>query len=178
MEVIPSLDELRKLSPDSLQRISDDLKSFVLNATKEKVGHLASSLGVAELTLTLHYLLNTPDDILLWDVGHQAYIHKVITDRASVFKFNRKKNGPSGFPNRKESEFDAFGVGHSSTTLSALIGFARADKINNRNRKKVAVIGDGAFTAGMIYEALNDAGSKDDDILLIINSDSRNIYHI
>jgi 1-deoxy-D-xylulose-5-phosphate synthase len=169
MESIPSLDELRKLSPDSLQRVSDDLKSFVLNATKEKAGHLASSLGVAELTLTLHYLLNTPDDILLWDVGHQAYIHKVITDRANVFKFNRKKNGPSGFPNIKESEFDSFGVGHSSTTLSALIGFARADKINNRNRKKVAVVGDGAFTAGMIYEALNDAGSKDDDILLIIN---------
>ena len=101
MESIPSLDELRKLSPDSLQRVSDDLKSFVLNATKEKAGHLASSLGVAELTLTLHYLLNTPDDILLWDVGHQAYIHKVITGRAGVFKFNRKKNGPSGFPNRK-----------------------------------------------------------------------------
>tara|TARA_B100000497_G_scaffold32685_1_gene38427 strand:- start:2149 stop:3762 length:1614 start_codon:yes stop_codon:yes gene_type:complete len=169
MKAIPSIDELRKLSPASLQKISADLRSFVLNATKEKAGHLASSLGVTELTLTLHYLLNTPDDILLWDVGHQAYIHKVITDRASAFKFNRMKNGPSGFPSRKESKFDSFGVGHSSTTLSALIGFARADKINKRVRKRVAVIGDGAFTAGMIYEALNDAGSKGDDVLLIIN---------
>ena len=169
MQAIPSLSELRKMNIESLEKASIDIREFILNSTSEKAGHLASSLGVTELTIALHIALDTPKDILLWDVGHQAYVHKVITDRADVFKSNRKKNGPSGFPKRNESNFDSFGVGHSSTALSALIGFARADTLTKRHRHKVAVVGDGAFTGGMVYEAMNDAGSKGDDILLIIN---------
>ena len=169
MQAIPSLPELRKMNIESLKKACIEIREFILNSTSEKAGHLASSLGVTELTVALHIILDTPEDVLIWDVGHQAYVHKVITDRADVFKSNRKKNGPSGFPNRNESNFDSFGVGHSSTALSALIGFARADVLINRNRHKVAVVGDGAFTGGMVYEAMNDAGSKGDDILLIIN---------
>ncbi|CAI8290974.1 MAG: 1-deoxy-D-xylulose-5-phosphate synthase [Owenweeksia sp. TMED14] len=169
MQPVPSLAELRKMNIESLKKTSIDIRKFILQSTKEKAGHLASSIGVAELTLILHTALDTPNDILLWDVGHQAYIHKVITGRADVFALNRKKNGPSGFPNRRESEFDPFGVGHSSTALSALIGFARADKLKGIKRNRVAVVGDGAFTGGMLFEALNDAGANNDDVLLIIN---------
>ncbi|KRO58660.1 MAG: hypothetical protein ABR98_00445 [Cryomorphaceae bacterium BACL7 MAG-120910-bin2] len=172
---LPSLEELRSMPPSELQRVAEEAKAFVRAATKEKAGHLASSLGAAELTVALHALLNTPEDLLIWDVGHQAYVHKVLTDRAAVFHLNRTPEGPSGFPKRDESPFDPFGVGHSSTALSALLGFARADAHLGRQRKRVAVIGDGAFTGGMVFEALNDAGAHGDDVLVILHDNGQAI---
>ena len=126
------------------QEVADAAKKLILERTAEKAGHIASSLGVAELTVALHGLLKTPDDLLLWDVGHQAYVHKVLTGRADSFASNRQPGGPSGFPRRAESDFDAWGVGHSSTALSAAVGFARADKALGLDRRRVAVVGDGA----------------------------------
>jgi len=175
MAPLPRLEELRTLAPEALATVAEDLRAFILASTQEKAGHLASSLGVAELTVVLHALLNTPEDVLIWDVGHQAYGHKVLTDRAEVFSKNRQPDGPSGFPKRDESPFDAFGVGHSSTALSALLGFARADALKGLSRKRVAVVGDGAFTGGMVFEAMNDAGSQGDDVLLILNDNGQAI---
>ena len=166
---LPTLDELRQMAPSALQGVADAARAFVRAETSEKAGHLASSLGVAELTVALHYVLQTPVDLLIWDVGHQAYIHKVLTDRAEVFRQNRQPGGPSGFPKRDESPFDAFGTGHSSTALSALLGMARADALKGVARQHVAVVGDGAFTGGMVFEALNDAGARKDQVLLVLN---------
>jgi len=157
------------MSPEQLAQVAEDAKTFVRQATTRKAGHMASSFGVARLTVALHARLNTPEDILIWDVGHQAYIHKVLTGRAEAFHLNRTPEGPSGFPKRAESEHDAFGAGHSSTSISALVGMARADALRGVERQRVAVIGDGAFTGGMVYEAMNDAGSHGDDILVILN---------
>ncbi len=175
MAPLPRLEELRTLAPEALATVAEDLRAFILASTQDKAGHLASSLGVAELTVVLHALMNTPEDVLIWDVGHQAYGHKVLTDRAEVFSKNRQLEGPSGFPKREESPFDAFGVGHSSTALSALLGFARADALKGLARKRVAVVGDGAFTGGMVFEAMNDAGSQGDDVLLILNDNGQAI---
>ncbi|MDG1253419.1 MAG: 1-deoxy-D-xylulose-5-phosphate synthase [Schleiferiaceae bacterium] len=175
MSSLPRLEDLRLMRPEALVAVAEEVRSFILTSTKDKAGHLASSLGVAELTVALHALLNTPEDVLIWDVGHQAYVHKVLTDRAGVFFANRQPGGPSGFPNRDESPFDAFGVGHSSTSLSALLGFARADALQGIQRKRVAVIGDGAFTGGMVFEAMNDAGSLGDDVLVILNDNGQAI---
>ncbi len=149
--------------------VADAAKAHVLATTRDKAGHIASSLGAAELTVALHGLLNTPEDLLIWDVGHQAYVHKVLTDRASVFQANRQPGGPTGFPRRSESPLAAWGVGHSSTALSAAVGFARADHALGRVRHRVAVVGDGAMTGGMVYEALNDGGGWGADVLLVIN---------
>ena len=175
MPTLPRLEELRTMRPEALATVAETLRSFIVTATQDKAGHLASSLGVAELTVVLHAMLNTPEDLLIWDVGHQAYAHKVLTDRGEVFHKNRQADGPSGFPKRDESPFDAFGVGHSSTALSALLGFARADAIQGIQRKRVAVVGDGAFTGGMVFEAMNDAGSYGDDVLLILNDNGQAI---
>jgi len=175
MAPLPRLEELRTLAPEALATVAEDLRAFILASTQDKAGHLASSLGVAELTVVLHALMNTPEDVLIWDVGHQAYGHKVLTDRAGVFSKNRQLEGPSGFPKREESPFDAFGVGHSSTALSALLGFARADALKGLARKRVAVVGDGAFTGGMVFEAMNDGGSQGDDVLLILNDNGQAI---
>lgn len=175
MSSLPSLEMLRGMRPDALATVAHTLRNFLRETTEDKAGHLASSLGVAELTVALHALLHCPEDILIWDVGHQAYGHKVLTDRAEVFHANRTPAGPSGFPKRDESPFDAFGVGHSSTALSALLGFARADALTGRKRRRVAVVGDGAFTGGMVFEALNDAGSQGDDVLLILNDNGQAI---
>lgn len=163
------------MRPDALATVAHALRTFLRETTEDKAGHLASSLGVTELTVALHALLQCPEDILIWDVGHQAYGHKVLTDRAEVFRANRTPAGPSGFPKRDESPYDAFGVGHSSTALSALLGFARADVLQGVSRRRVAVVGDGAFTGGMVFEALNDAGSRGDDVLLILNDNGQAI---
>ncbi len=175
MSGLPSLETLRTLRPEALVSVAQQLGAFLRETTQDKAGHLASSLGVVELTVALHALLRCPQDILIWDVGHQAYGHKVLTDRCGIFHANRRPEGPSGFPKRDESPYDAFGVGHSSTALSALLGFARADMLKGVQRQRVAVVGDGAFTGGMIFEALNDAGSQGDDVLLILNDNGQAI---
>ncbi|MGA1380422.1 MAG: 1-deoxy-D-xylulose-5-phosphate synthase N-terminal domain-containing protein [Schleiferiaceae bacterium] len=167
--MIPLMNEWRSWPVARWSEVAEAAKAHVLATTRDKAGHIASSFGVAELTVALHGLLNTPEDLLLWDVGHQAYIHKVLTDRAPIFQANRQPGGPSGFPRRSESPFDAWGVGHSSTALSAAVGFARADRALGTQRHRVAVVGDGAMTGGMVYEALNDGGGWGADVLLVIN---------
>ncbi len=167
--MIPSLNEWRTWPVERWQEVADAAKKLILERTAEKAGHIASSLGVAELTVALHGLLKTPEDLLIWDVGHQAYVHKVLTGRADSFASNRQPGGPSGFPRRAESDFDAWGVGHSSTALSAAVGFARADKALGLDRRRVAVVGDGAMTGGMVFEAMNDGGAWGADVLLVIN---------
>ena len=170
-----TLSALRALPVEELPAACARVRRFALSQTREKAGHLAASLGVAELTVALHYVLNTPEDVLLWDVGHQAYLHKIITDRAGTFATQRKPGGLSGFPKREESPFDAFGAGHSSTALSAALGFWRADAATGRRRQRVAVVGDGALTGGMSFEALNDGGGAGADVLLILNDNGLSI---
>jgi 1-deoxy-D-xylulose-5-phosphate synthase len=170
-----TLSALRALPVEELPAACARVRRFVLSQTREKAGHLAASLGAAELTMALHYVLNTPEDVLLWDVGHQAYLHKIITDRAGTFATQRTPGGLSGFPKREESPFDAFGVGHSSTALSAALGFWRADAATGRRRQRVAVVGDGALTGGMSFEALNDGGGAGADVLLILNDNGLSI---
>lgn len=170
-----TLSALRALPVEELPAACARVRYFALSQTREKAGHLAASLGAAELTVALHYVLNTPEDVLLWDVGHQAYLHKIITDRAGTFATQRKPGGLSGFPKREESPFDAFGVGHSSTALSAALGFWRADTATGRRRQRVAVVGDGALTGGMSFEALNDGGGAGADVLLVLNDNGLSI---
>ena len=172
---LPSLEALRQMSPDQLSQVATDAVARMIALTHRKPGHMASSAGVAQLTVALHALMDSPRDLLIWDVGHQAYIHKLLTGREGVFSNNREPDGPSGFPKRDESPYDAFGTGHSSTALSALIGMARADALQSISRKRVAVVGDGAFTGGMIYEAMNNAGGHGDDVLLILNDNGKAI---
>ncbi|MGB0175702.1 MAG: 1-deoxy-D-xylulose-5-phosphate synthase N-terminal domain-containing protein, partial [Owenweeksia sp.] len=167
--------DIRKLSASDLPRLADELRDFVLSATQTKAGHIKSSLGVVELTLALHYVYNTPDDILIWDVGHQAYIHKILTTRKGSFSSNRKKGGLSGFTRRAESEYDPFGAGHSSTSVSAAIGFAEADLLRGINRHHIAVIGDGALTGGESFEALNYLGERRLNVTVVLNDNQSSI---
>jgi 1-deoxy-D-xylulose-5-phosphate synthase len=167
--------DLRSLSLEELKQLSAEVVRFMLTNTGEKEGHMISSLAVTELTLALHYSFNTPTDILIWDVGHQAYIHKILTDRKATFHTNRKQGGISGFTSRSESRYDPFGAGHSSTSISAIGGFAQAAMQRNIRRKHIAVIGDGALTGGMAYEALNHLGTSDLDILLVLNDNEESI---
>jgi 1-deoxy-D-xylulose-5-phosphate synthase len=167
--------DLRSLSLEELKQLSAEVARFMLTNTGEKEGHMISSLAVTELTLALHYSFNTPTDILIWDVGHQAYIHKILTDRKATFHTNRKQGGISGFTSRSESRYDPFGAGHSSTSISAIGGFAQAAMQRNIRRKHIAVIGDGALTGGMAYEALNHLGTSDLDILLVLNDNEESI---
>lgn len=165
--------DLKKLSLNQLESVCDELRDFIIDALSTNPGHFGASLGVIELTVALHFVYNTPYDQLIWDVGHQAYGHKILTGRRDNFHTNRKFKGLSGFPKRSESEFDAFGVGHSSTSISAALGMAIAAKIKNeQERKVVAVIGDGAMTGGMAFEALNNAGGENADILVILNDNN------
>jgi len=166
---IDSPDDLRKLSEKELEQVCQELRCFIIDVVSENPGHFGASLGVIELTVALHYVYNTPYDKLIWDVGHQAYGHKILTGRRDVFHTNRKYKGISGFPTPDESEYDAFGVGHSSTSLSAALGMATAARLKGENRKIVAVIGDGALTGGMAFEALNNASVNNPDMLIIVN---------
>jgi len=172
---IHDVNQLRGLAPQRLPELCADLRRFVVENTKEKAGHIASSLTATEITVALHYVFNTPTDILIWDVGHQAYAHKVITDRKNSFFTNRLPGGISGFTARIESPFDPFGAGHSSTSISAIGGFALAAKLSGTNRKHVAIIGDGALTGGMAYEALNHLGTQNIDVLLVLNDNESSI---
>jgi 1-deoxy-D-xylulose-5-phosphate synthase len=166
---IDSPSDLRKLNVHELTKVCQELRGFLIDEVSEHPGHFGASLGVIELTVALHYVLNTPYDQLIWDVGHQAYGHKILTGRRDLFHTNRQYKGISGFPSPKESEYDSFGVGHSSTSISAALGMAVASKLTGENRKVVAVIGDGALTGGMAFEALNNASVTNPDILIILN---------
>lgn len=172
---INSPEDLKKLSREQLHQLCDELRQYIIDVVSVHGGHFGASLGVTELTVALHYIYNTPYDQLVWDVGHQAYGHKILTGRRSSFITNRKYKGLSGFPKRSESEYDTFGVGHSSTSISAALGMAIASKLKGENRKSVAVIGDGAMTAGLAFEALNHAGVADADLLVILNDNCMSI---
>jgi len=168
--------DLKKLSREQLHEICEELRQYIVDIVSVHGGHFGASLGVVELTVALHYIFNTPYDQLVWDVGHQAYGHKILTGRRDNFKTNRKYNGLSGFPKRAESEYDAFGVGHSSTSISAALGMAMASHYKGENdRQHVAIIGDGAMTAGMAFEALNHAGIEKSNILIILNDNCMSI---
>lgn len=184
MEIIPgpllkTIDappDLRELPREKLHQVCDELRQYIIDVVSVHGGHFGASLGVVELTTALHYVYNTPYDQLVWDVGHQAYGHKILTGRRDSFITNRKYNGLSGFPKRSESEYDTFGVGHSSTSISAALGMAMAAKYKGeKDRKCVAVIGDGAMTAGLAFEGMNHAGVADTDILIILNDNNMGI---
>src|SRR6476646_485747 len=166
---INSPEDLKKVPKEQLYQVCDELRQYIIDVVSVHGGHFAASLGVVELTVALHYIYNTPYDQLVWDVGHQAYGHKILTGRRDNFISNRKYKGISGFPKRSESEYDAFGVGHSSTSISAALGMAMAAKYKGEDRKSVAIIGDGSMTAGMAFEGLNHAGVADADMLVVFN---------
>ncbi len=175
LQKIDSPDDLKKLNRDQLHQICAELRQYIIDVVSVHGGHFAASLGVVELSVALHYVYNTPFDQLVWDVGHQAYGHKILTGRRDQFITNRKYNGISGFPKRSESPYDTFGVGHSSTSISAALGMAMASKYKGENRKSVAIIGDGSMTAGMAFEAMNHAGVADSDVLIILNDNCMSI---
>ncbi|MDX1904613.1 MAG: 1-deoxy-D-xylulose-5-phosphate synthase [Thermonemataceae bacterium] len=168
--------DLRKLSPDQLPQIAQELRQYIIDTVSIYGGHFGASLGVVELTVALHYIFNTPDDQLIWDVGHQAYGHKILTERRKSFHTNRLYKGISGFPKRKESIYDAFGVGHSSTSISAALGMAIASKHKGElHRQHIAVIGDGAMTGGMAFEGMNNAGTSGTNLLIVLNDNCMSI---
>ena len=167
--------DLRKLKPEQLRQFSDELRSEMISAVSTSGGHLGSGLGVVELTAAIHYVFNTPDDRLIWDVGHQCYPHKIITGRRDRIRTLRKGGGLSGFTKRAESEYDPFGAAHSSTSISAGLGFAVANKLNDQPGKAIAVIGDGAMSAGMAYEAMNNAEQAGNRLIVILNDNDMSI---
>ncbi len=175
LEQITTPEQLRELSPQQLPALADELRHFLLDSVSKTGGHLSSGLGAIELTIALHYVFNTPSDRLVWDVGHQSYPHKILTGRREQMGSIRKRGGLSGFPKRTESPYDAFGVGHSSTSISAALGMAVAAQHANSDRKSVAIIGDGAMTAGIAFEALNHAGHLDTNLLVILNDNEMSI---
>lgn len=175
LDKINSPEELRKLDRMDLITVSSELRQRIIDEVSSNPGHFGASLGVVELTVALHYVYNTPYDKIVWDVGHQAYGHKILTGRKDEFRTNRKYKGISGFPRMSESEYDAFGVGHSSTSISAALGMAVAARQKGEKRKIVAVIGDGALTAGLAFEGLNNAGHENTDLLVILNDNNISI---
>ncbi|MGZ3839265.1 MAG: 1-deoxy-D-xylulose-5-phosphate synthase [Flavisolibacter sp.] len=176
LQAIHSPEDLKKIPKEQLHQVCDELRQFIIDVVSVHGGHFAASLGVVELSVALHYVYHTPYDQLVWDVGHQAYGHKILTGRRDNFITNRKYKGLSGFPKRSESEYDTFGVGHSSTSISAALGMAMAAKYKGEtDRKSVAIIGDGSMTAGMAFEAMNHAGVTDADMLIILNDNCMGI---
>ncbi len=164
--------DLRRLKTNDLPWLAQELREFIINIVATKEGHLGASLGVVELTIALHYVFNTPKDILVWDVGHQAYGHKILTGRKEIFETNRQLGGISGFPKRSESDYDTFGVGHSSTSISAALGMAIASQLKGDNKHHIAVIGDASIASGMAFEGLNHAGVTDANLLVILNDNA------
>ncbi|MCB0458836.1 MAG: 1-deoxy-D-xylulose-5-phosphate synthase [Flavobacteriaceae bacterium] len=168
--------DLRKIPVEDLPQLAQELREFIIDVVATKEGHLGASLGVVELTIALHYVFDTPNDLLVWDVGHQAYGHKILTGRKDIFHTNRQLGGISGFPKRSESEFDTFGVGHSSTSISSALGMAIASKLNgNLTKNHIAVIGDASIASGMAFEGLNHAGVTDANVLIILNDNAMGI---
>ena len=173
LDSIISTKKLRELSEDNLPQLAKELREFIIDVVATKEGHLGASLGVIELTIALHYVFNTPEDLLVWDVGHQAYGHKILTGRKDDFHTNRQLGGISGFPKRDESEYDTFGVGHASTSISAALGMAIASQLKGDfNKHHIAVIGDASIASGMAFEGLNHAGVTDANLLIILNDNA------
>lgn len=175
LDKIDSPEDLRKLDLPQLRQLCSELRMYIIECCSTNPGHLASSLGAVELIVGIHYVFDTPEDKLVFDVGHQAYAHKIITGRREAFRGLRTEDGISGFPNRDESEYDCFGVGHSSTSISAALGFAMASRLQGLNRKVIALIGDGAMTGGLAFEGLNNAGTSHADLLTILNDNNQSI---
>ena len=167
--------DIAGFSINQLNTLADEIRDFLINSVEQTGGHLAPNLGTIELTLAIHHVFNLPDDSLVWDVGHQSYTHKILTGRKDLFHTLRQKDGLSGFTKRSESPYDAFGAGHSSTSISAALGIAVANKLNNNHRTAIAVIGDGALTGGMAFEALNHAGDSQANLLIILNDNDMSI---
>jgi 1-deoxy-D-xylulose-5-phosphate synthase len=172
LDTVSTPKDLKAFSQADLLRIAAELREFIIDIVSTKEGHLGASLGVVELTIALHYVFNTPEDILVWDVGHQAYGHKILTGRKTVFHTNRQLKGISGFPKRDESEYDSFGVGHSSTSISAALGMAVASRLKGESRHHIAVVGDASIASGMAFEGLNHAGVTDANLLVILNDNA------
>ena len=175
LDQIDNLEKLRKLDTPQLRQLADELRTETIDAVSVTGGHLGAGLGVVELTVALHAIFNTPDDRLIWDVGHQTYPHKILTGRRDKIRTLRQKEGLSGFTLRTESEFDPFGTGHSSTSISAGLGMAVGSKLNNQSRNCIAVIGDGSMSAGMAYEAMNNAGAMDARLIVVLNDNDMSI---
>ena len=176
LENINTPSDLKRLQVEDLDDLASELRSFIIDVVSTKMGHLGASLGVVELTIALHYVFDTPDDLLVWDVGHQAYPHKILTGRREVFHTNRQLNGISGFPSREESPYDPFGTGHSSTSISAVLGMAIASRRKGHmKRQHIAVIGDASIASGMAFEGLNHAGVADSNILIVLNDNEMGI---
>ncbi|MEO8417495.1 MAG: 1-deoxy-D-xylulose-5-phosphate synthase [Methylophilaceae bacterium] len=175
LDSITTPDQLRALDRKQLPELAEQLRTFLIDSVSQTGGHLSSNLGVVELTIALHYVFNTPDDRVVWDVGHQTYPHKILTGRRNAMSGLRKPGGIAGFPRRSESEYDTFGTGHSSTSISAALGMAIAAQRAGSDRRAVAIIGDGAMTAGMAFEALNNAGAMDANLLVILNDNDMSI---
>src|SRR5689334_6225074 len=178
MNLLKNIDspaDLRKLPRAQLKPLADELRAFVLDSVAKTGGHLSSNLGTVELTLALHYVYDTPEDRIVWDVGHQTYPHKILTGRREAMSRLRMQDGISGFPRRSESRYDTFGTAHSSTSISAALGMAVSSRLKNENRRCIAVIGDGAMSAGMAFEAMNNAGVMDVDLLVILNDNEMSI---
>src|SRR5450759_2230396 len=176
LKTINSPEDLKKLSKEQLHEVCNELRQYIVDIVSIYGGHFGASLGVVELTVALHYIFNTPYDQLVWDVGHQAYGHKILTGRRDNFITNRKYKGLSGFPKRTESEYDTFGVGHSSTSISAALGMAMASHYKGEtDRQHVAIIGDGAMTAGLAFEGMNHAGIENTNLLIILNDNCMSI---
>src|ERR1044071_17748 len=176
LSTINSPDDLKTLSREQLHQLTNELRQYIIDVVSVHGGHFGASLGVVELSVALHYVYNTPEDQLVWDVGHQAYGHKILTGRRDNFPTNRKYKGLSGFPKRSESEYDTFGVGHSSTSISAAVGMAMANQLQNKkDLHHIAVIGDGAMTAGLAFEGLNHGGVSNSNILVVLNDNCMSI---
>ncbi|UAK23606.1 1-deoxy-D-xylulose-5-phosphate synthase [Sphingomonas nostoxanthinifaciens] len=175
LDTVPTPQALRKVKPEQLRQVADELRAEMISAVSVTGGHLGAGLGVVELTVALHYVFNTPEDVLIWDVGHQAYPHKILTGRRDRIRTLRQGKGLSGFTRRGESEFDPFGAAHSSTSISAALGFAMANKLAGKPGKAIAVIGDGAMSAGMAYEAMNNAEAAGERLIVILNDNDMSI---
>jgi 1-deoxy-D-xylulose-5-phosphate synthase len=175
LDTINTPDDLRKLEREQLPQLAAELREFLIETVSKTGGHLSSNLGTVELTIALHTIFNTPEDKLVWDVGHQTYVHKMLTGRRAAMSHLRMKGGIAGFPKREESPYDTFGTGHSSTSISAALGMAVAAKLRGSDERAVAIIGDGAMTGGMAFEALNNAGSMDANLLVVLNDNDMSI---
>ena len=169
---IKSPKDLKKLSRPELKGLAKEIREFLIESVFETGGHLSSNLGAIELTIAIHYVFDAPNDKIVWDVGHQAYGHKILTGRKAVFDTNRRLNGISGFPKRSESSYDTFGVGHSSTSISAALGMAIASQLKGENKHHIAIIGDASIAGGMAFEGLNHAGVTDANLLVILNDNA------
>lgn len=175
LKEVNNVEDLRKLNIDEKEKLAQEIRELILDTVSKTGGHLASNLGVVELTIALHSVFNTPTDSIVWDVGHQTYVHKILTGRKDKMSTLRQLDGMAGFPKTSESEFDSFNTGHSSTSISVALGMARANKLENKSEKVIAVIGDGALTGGMAQEALNDVGSSNADITVVLNDNEMSI---